>query len=60
MKNLLTQWEMRRKTEWCALLPSPKGYAEEEMRDPCIVEKPPKLDEKTRRKTEKMLLHSTS
>ncbi len=54
MKNLLTQWELRRKTEGCARLPSPEGYAEEELRDPCIGEKPPKLDEKTRRKPERI------
>ncbi len=41
MKNLLTQWELRRKTERCAQLPSRKGYTEEELRDPCIGEKPP-------------------
>ncbi len=33
--------------------PSPGGYAEEELKDPYFGEKPPKLDEKTRRKTEK-------
>ncbi len=31
---------------------APGGYAEEELKDPCIGKKPPKLDEKTRRKTE--------
>ncbi len=33
--------ETRRKTERCARLPSPGGYTEEKLRDPCIGEKPP-------------------
>ncbi len=32
MKNLLTQWELKRKNKRCARLPSPKGYAEEELK----------------------------
>ncbi len=52
IKNLLTQWELRRKIERCARLPRLERYAEEELRDPCIGEKPSKLDEKTRRKIE--------
>ncbi len=41
IKNLLTQWELRRKIERCAQLPSLGGYAEKELRDSCISEKPP-------------------
>ncbi len=43
MKNLLTQWKLRRKIERCVWVSSPGGYTKKELRDPCIGGKPPNI-----------------
>lgn len=45
MKNLLTQWELKRKIERYAQLPNPRRYAKEELKDLSNSEKPPNLVE---------------
>ncbi len=60
MKNLLAQRELKKKNKRYAQLPSRKGYAEKKLRDLYIGQKSLELNEKTRRKIEKLLLHSTS
>ncbi len=43
MKNLLIQWELKRKTKRCARLPNLGEYAKQELKDLCFSEKPPNL-----------------